>query len=179
MKPKLDLKVDTGVDPIILEMHSQNDRGAAIAGAVFLEEKLKEAIIKRWPPISNTVRDKLFTGYAPLATFSAKIAIAYAMGVLNVHSKSDCEKIRLLRNNAAHIGTPFLFSMPENRKHLSELRCTDAMPLDEQSDDTYRNLFTTTIKVLTAYLMFQEHWKHKFGFNAVMPDFLGTSGKTA
>jgi hypothetical protein len=72
-----DLKKISGVDPItkasgmapvIAEMHSQNERGAAITGGIFLEDRLRLAIERQWPPISNTMRDKLFTGFGPLAS---------------------------------------------------------------------------------------------------------------
>ena len=159
------------IDPIIREMHDQNERGAAIIGGVFLEDKLRVFIELRWPPISNTVRNRLFTGYGPLSSFSAKIAIAHAMGVLNTKSKSDCDKIRLIRNDAAHIGTPFSFSAPENLKHLSAIHCIrDQSLFDSRSPNRARNQFTSAVKSFFFYLWIQEIFKKRFGYDTVVPD---------
>jgi DNA-binding MltR family transcriptional regulator len=158
------------LDPIIHEMHSQNERGCAITGGVFLEEKLKEAIEKQWPKISKTLRNELFTGFGPLATFSAKIKLAKAMGVLSVSAKADCDKIRLIRNEAAHIGTPFSFNDAKIAKRIDTIECMRQFPPDIASDSDRRNRFTAAIKYLTSYLFLQVEWKRRFGHKTVMPD---------
>ncbi|MBM3732315.1 MAG: hypothetical protein FJW24_02425 [Acidimicrobiia bacterium] len=160
------------INPVIAEMHAQNDRGAAVCGGAFLEEKLQEAIEEQWPPISNTVRDRLFTGFGPLASFSAKIAIAHAIGMVDTITKSDCDKIRLIRNAAAHIGTPFSFESSEIRKILSEIALLRYMPPDQDKTSTHeRNQFTGAVKCLSAYLWLQAKAKKKFGHHTVMPGF--------
>lgn len=166
-----------GIHPVILEMHAQNDRGAAITGGIYLEQRLREAIEQRWPPVSNTTRDRLFSGYGPLATFSAKINIAGAMGVLNTHAKSDSDKIRLIRNLAAHIGTPFSFDDPKVSTLVDAIHCLRIFPIDEASDNERRNKFTAAVKYTVMYLFFQDDWKKRFGHNAVMPDFGNTESK--
>ncbi len=150
------------LDPIIREMHDQNERGAAITGGVFLEDSLRGFIELRWPPISNTVRNRLFTGYGPLSSFSAKIAIAHAMGILDTKIKSDCDKIRLIRNDAAHIGTPFSFDAPENLRHLSAIHCIrDLSVFDDPSSRNARNQFMSAVKSIYFRLWTQESFKKR------------------
>lgn len=162
------------INPIITEMHTQNDRGAAICGCAFLEEKLREAIEERWPPISNAVRERLFKGFGSLSSFSAKITLAHAMGVLATSAKSDFNKARLIRNDAAHIGTPFSFETPQTKKRVGELvAMIHGMPPDKFPGNTERNLFTGSVKMMSAYLWMQNRWKEKLGPNAVMPYFDG------
>lgn len=161
-----------GLNPIIAEMHSQSDRGAAICGGAFVEQHLQDAIEKMWPPISNTVRERLFTGFGPLSSFSAKIALGQAMGVLAPTAKGDIDKIRLIRNDAAHVGMPFSFDSPENRKRLSEIVMLRYFP---DIGHTYhaspeRNKFSGAVNLAVMYLwMNVSMWKLKFGHHAVMP----------
>lgn len=158
--------------PIIRELHMQNDRGAAIIAGVFLSDKLQEAIIEQWPPISATNRDKLFGGYGPLGSFSARIDIAAAMGVLNTHSKADFHKMRQIRNMAAHAGEPFSFDGERETVLISKIECMKHMPSDEEATASIaRNLFTGAAKILSTYLFFQAHFKRRFGHLMVMPDY--------
>lgn len=165
-----------GISPIILEMHDQSDRGAAICGAVFLENKLEAAIVDQWPDMSNRVHVRLFSG-GPLSSFSAKISLAHAMGVVCTEVKSDMDKIRKIRNSAAHAGVPFSFSSLATGQILNELQCLQGMPLDEDEKSLERNQFTSAVKFLAMYLFFQKEWKKKFGHLEVMPLAPGTAAK--
>lgn len=167
-----DADIEPDIDPIIAEMHSQNDRGVAICGGAFLEEKLQEAIEERWLPICNTLRDRLFKGFGPLSSFSAKITLAQAMGILTHSAKSDFDKIRQIRNHAAHVGTPFSFNAAEIQKRLGELNALNSrMPMDQHSDSQERNQFTGSIKLMASYLWFQNRFKTDYGHDKVLPYF--------
>lgn len=166
------------LDPVIREMHMQNDRGAAIIAGVFLGEKLQAAIIEQWPPLSATSSNRLFEGYGPLNSFRARIDVAAAMGVLNVHSRSDFHKVRSLRNLAAHAGAPFSFDGELESKMIDEIECMKHMPPDEEKIvSEARNKFTGAVKMLLMYLFFQAHFKKRFGHLMVMPDFSGRAAK--
>jgi len=158
------------LNPVIGEMTEQNDRGAAITGGVFLEENLKKAIELEWPPVSKTVRDKIFGGYGPLATFSSKILIANAMGVLDSQSRADCDKIRLIRNLAAHTGVPFSFDNPNVEKLINEIECVRRGPIDNSSESHRRNLFTSAVfNLVLCYLPFQHHLRNVSPPRAAIP----------
>ena len=63
----------------------ESDRGCVILGAAWLNtalEQLLRAICRTAPEDTKASVDPLFQGYAPLATFSAKIQLAFALGVL-------------------------------------------------------------------------------------------------
>ena len=59
--------------PIFHEIDNQSDRAAAVVAGSFVERALQIAIEAEWHIPSNTVRDRIFTGNGPLATFSGKI----------------------------------------------------------------------------------------------------------
>jgi hypothetical protein len=75
----------------------------ALVSSAFLEGQLRDAILTRFRPnLSNRMREKLSTGYGPLASFSAKIDFAFAMGLIEEIPKQDFHAIREIRNAFAH-----------------------------------------------------------------------------
>src|SRR4051794_40655131 len=94
---------------ILAESMLQNERGAAITGAALLEHLLARAIEAKWPPISNGIRADIFEKDGPLATFSAKILVGYAMGLYGPDLKSDLDRVRRVRNLFAHTMHPVTF----------------------------------------------------------------------
>jgi DNA-binding MltR family transcriptional regulator len=96
---------------VIKELEGQSDRGVAIVGAAYLEERLAEAIRSRFvSSASSQVTKKLFEGYGPLTTLNAKIDIAHSLGLLGIHSLQDAHSIRKIRNEFAHTADPLGFN---------------------------------------------------------------------
>jgi hypothetical protein len=78
-----------------------DDRSAAILAGAYLEDRLTSAIKVRL--ISDAeVHGKIFKGYGPLATFSAKIDLAYLMRILDRNTRDGFHTIREIRNRFAH-----------------------------------------------------------------------------
>jgi DNA-binding MltR family transcriptional regulator len=61
---------------------------------------LEEYIAKRL--VDDKAVAKLFEGFGPLSTFSAKIEFAFALGLLPKHVHTDLRTIRKVRNLFAH-----------------------------------------------------------------------------
>ena len=80
--------------------HKESDRGAAILAGSFLEHYL--GLYLRSLTVDDKIAGKLFDGMGPLATFSQRIAIAYAFGFIDKRQHSDLELIRKIRNYFAH-----------------------------------------------------------------------------
>jgi hypothetical protein len=104
---------DEEVGSIFFEMGEDGARGSILAGTSFLEDVLKGAIMHRFGHLNAKELKDLFDGTAPLSTFSAKIKIAYAMGVIGKLTRHDLEKMRELRNAAAHSARHITFKIPE------------------------------------------------------------------
>jgi DNA-binding MltR family transcriptional regulator len=77
-------------------------------------------------PLSADVRERLFVGSAPLATCSAKICIAYALGLIGRKTKHDLETINEVRNAFAHAAQSITFRNKQIRARMSGLH---AMPV--------------------------------------------------
>lgn len=65
----------------------ESDRSSAILAASFLEEILEKAIKSFL--IEDQFADTLFRGHSPLSTFSAKIDVAYALGLITKDMKKQ------------------------------------------------------------------------------------------
>lgn len=82
----------------------ETDRGAIILATTALEDELQRALIAVFQPLNSTEKDELFGFEAPLRSFSAKIRLAYALGILDKPRKRIAEVVRVMRNTCAHAG---------------------------------------------------------------------------
>src|ERR1700730_5834035 len=55
---------------VLVEIRTQNDRGAAITAGATVENALRLAIEARWPPMSDKARKCIFGDSGPLGSFS-------------------------------------------------------------------------------------------------------------
>jgi DNA-binding MltR family transcriptional regulator len=108
---------------IINELEAESDRGCILVAASalddFLEELLKIALVADPHSVKHAVIP-LFEGMGPLSTFSAKIKLAYALGLINKTDFTDLEKIRRIRNIASHEYSAMTFESQE----IVEICCT-------------------------------------------------------
>jgi hypothetical protein len=97
---------DAHKDRAIRAIHRETDRGAAIVSAAFLESRLelaiKETLRNHTLKKGATLFDRLFKGYGPLATFGAKIDLAFALEIATEDDYHDLHIIRDVRNDFAH-----------------------------------------------------------------------------
>src|SRR5690242_1015626 len=86
------------------------DAGRAILTAARLDNLLQQLLLHAMPPMSNTLARDLFDNRGPLATFSAKIDVARAMGLIDAPTQRDLRAIKGLRNFFAHAERPIHFT---------------------------------------------------------------------
>ncbi len=80
----------------------ESDRGCALFAAAFLDQALLEYLTNRLVASKGKTRDSFYNGTGPLATFSARINMAYFLGGISAPTKSDLNIIRKIRNEFAH-----------------------------------------------------------------------------
>lgn len=115
----------------------ESDRGCAIFGAAILEgdlEVLLRTFCRNDEASIKQVVDPLFQTYAPLATFSAKIQVAFALRLITRELKQKLEVIRRLRNDCAHEPGPLTFDSPGCNDRL-RLLIADGKPPVPTADD--------------------------------------------
>jgi hypothetical protein len=83
------------------EIENSSDRAAAVLGAAFIDDRLTEAIKARFHQ-DKKVLERLFGHAGALSTFSAKIDVAFSIGMLSKEAIEDLHVIRKVRNEFAH-----------------------------------------------------------------------------
>jgi len=122
--------IDEGTLSYFRSLFKESDRGAVLISATRLEEKLEllhRACITQKVPDSKKVLEELFRPYAPLSSFSAKIQLAYAYGLIDADDYSDLSIIRRIRNDAAHTSVEFSFEPQEVSQKITHLKAPARM----------------------------------------------------
>jgi len=102
----------------------ESDRGCVILGAALLADALEDLLrscCRDEPKDIKATIDPLFEGYAPLSTFSARIQLAFALGILPCQLRDKIELVRRLRNDSAHEWGPIDFEDPKCASRLELL----------------------------------------------------------
>lgn len=134
------MAVPTEKDKLVAQaLVIESDRGCVILSAALLDEALEEllrSVCREIPQDIKATVDPLFQGYAPLATFSAKIQLSFALGILPRALRDKIEIIRRLRNDFAHEWGPIDFKDPRcaNRLDLLLIRSPGDDKEDEQEE---------------------------------------------
>jgi hypothetical protein len=110
--------------PFVLALIDESDRGCAIVGASFVEDRLEallRAVCRSDEESITQAVDPLFDSYGPFATFSGKIQAAFALRLIDRRLKGQLDLIRRMRNNFAHDQGPLSFEVGPCRDRLRAL----------------------------------------------------------
>ena len=83
------------------EFSTESDRAAVILGAAKLDLALRELLVKKFLP-NPSGQDDLFDTDKPISTFSARINVAYRLGLIDKQFAYSLHLIRRIRNDFAH-----------------------------------------------------------------------------
>jgi hypothetical protein len=103
-----------------MSLETETDRGVALVCAAYIEDQLKVLLERQFANVPKVI-GKLFDAVGPLGTFSAKIDIALASGVISDKSHRGLHIIRKIRNKFAHYHLPRSFEETEIAAQCSEL----------------------------------------------------------
>jgi DNA-binding MltR family transcriptional regulator len=98
----------------------ESDRGCALMAAAYLESELGQ-LLRRYLVNDETVAGNLLTGTGGLATFSARIDLAYLLGLVSPNGRRDLHLIRKIRNDFAHSPANIAFDHPPIAARCREL----------------------------------------------------------
>ncbi len=127
----IEIKSSALVSDMLLK---ESDRGCAIFGAAILHDDLEELLRSYFRDDEKSVKsvvNPLFEGYAPLATFSSRIQIAFALRLITGDLRYRLDIIRRLRNDFAHQSGPINF---DDAKCCDRLRIliAEGKPLEKK-----------------------------------------------
>lgn len=99
----------------VSDLVSESDRGAVILAATTIEDMLEWACIARLPGLHSDLaaREPIFGVNGSAASFSNKIHLAYALGVIDRKARTEIDLIREMRNACAHARKPISFTLPQ------------------------------------------------------------------
>ena len=121
------LTAEETIQAFLNEISTQSDRGAAIVAASVLDALLQKLILERLIPLGRERQEALFEGpNKPLSTFSSKIEILFALGILANHQRQVLHGIRDIRNQFAHRIEALTFADPEVEAILNRLASSGA-----------------------------------------------------
>lgn len=83
------------------EFSGESDRAAVILGAAKLDLSLRELLVGRLLPNASG-QDELFDTDKPISTFSARINVAYRLGLIDKQFSNLLHLVRRIRNDFAH-----------------------------------------------------------------------------
>ena len=95
--------------------------GAALVGVAIVDQQLEDALLLKMRALNRELRDRLFTGYGPLSSLSAKIDVAFALQLLDSISYDRVTTARRIRNLFAHGDEWLSFESAEIAAMLSKL----------------------------------------------------------
>jgi hypothetical protein len=106
---------DEDISAAVVDLSEESDRGALMLAATGTEDMLEFEILKHMPTllVDEAARKQMFEQDGPIATFSRKIAIAYALGILDKEYRAKADLIREIRNACAHSRKPISLKIPE------------------------------------------------------------------
>jgi mannitol operon repressor len=92
------------------EMNTGTDRACALVGAAAIDSLLKELIVGQFRDTTDAMIEKIFfKPNAVLGTFSSKVDLCHALGLLNDDEVRQIASIRRIRNAFAHAVTALNF----------------------------------------------------------------------
>jgi hypothetical protein len=99
---------DQDVEESVSDLSNESDRGAIILASTGIEDTLEHAILNRLPGLEKDepTRKRMFEQDGQIATFSKKLEMAYALGIIDNEYRKKIDIIREIRNACAHSRKP-------------------------------------------------------------------------
>src|SRR6202171_251112 len=119
----------------IRALQSRTHAEIGLVGAAIIEEQLLRALLTKMRPLSGEMRKRLFDGYGPLSSFSAKIDLSYALQIINKDQYDDLTVIRRIRNQFAHAMPLVNFDSPQIRAHFKSFNTV------QEGETDYRAIY--------------------------------------
>lgn len=126
---------------MLVEIVGQTDRAAAIVAFAYLDEMLTEAVqshLHDFKHKGENIRQTLFKGAGPLATFSARRRLAYLLGLFGPKTYADLGRLAQIRNEFAHTRSVRTFKS-QRIKNLCGALTT---PIFDEFEPRFENLLS-------------------------------------
>ena len=106
-------------------LRGESDRGCALVAAAELDNSLAKAIKTRFVG-REVVKDEMLKQSGVVGAFSARIDLAYLLGIISENEHRDLHLIRKIRNDFGHVAVALSFETQSIRSRCEELRTVPA-----------------------------------------------------
>lgn len=101
-------------------LSKETDRGCALFASSYIDKALSDLLYSALA-YDKKIENDLFEGNAPLATFSARIKMAFYLGKISKVERQDLDLIRKIRNEFAHNADAIDFNKERIKNQCREL----------------------------------------------------------
>jgi hypothetical protein len=108
-------------EKVIGRFKAMDDRTCAIVMGAMLDHSLERLLLLHMKPLSSDQRDRLFFGFGPLGSFSAKIRVAAAFCIIGEKTARDLETLNDIRNVFGHAAQGITFRNRAIRERLDQM----------------------------------------------------------
>jgi DNA-binding MltR family transcriptional regulator len=129
------------------ELEKESDRGCALVAAAYLENEIAALLSQSFVEMNKSMRKELFDFNGPIGTFSAKIKLAYAMGLISAEVRNALDRIRGIRNKFAHLQHPLNFEDAAIAQQIDAL-----MPSCNVKTSTRKDSFIVKVQAVSAVI---------------------------
>jgi hypothetical protein len=154
---------------LIADHSAESDRGAIILVATTVEDILEIQITEKLPVLKGdeAARKKMFEHDGLISSFSKKIEMAYAMGIIDSDYRKKIDLVREIRNACAHSRFPLSMEKKELRDASKALMADMWGDLKDHNPITLRNAFIAKCTFIGHYILtgekiegFQAQYEH-------------------
>jgi hypothetical protein len=134
------------------DQKEQGDRALVIMSGALVDWNLEAAISSRLAPREESEDKELFQQNGPLATMSARIKVAYALGVIDSGFRDELDHVREIRNAFAHTLTSISFTTSEVINVCNRLWIADRLAPNDENFTDARKRYTLSVGVISIVL---------------------------
>ncbi len=157
------------------EFQKETDRGAALVGAALIDSRIERLLLSHFAD-ERIAQDLLNGGNAPLGSFSARLKMAYGLGLITELEYKECDTIRKIRNEFAHQVHGLTFLAPKLTDLTNNLRANT--PNGERFKGNPRQLFINSVIMVSLSFWYRPEYatevraKRRDWSYALVPDQL-------
>lgn len=129
-------------------LSSETDRGCALMAAAYLDDQLQELLLQSFVD-DDATSTRFFHPNGPLGSFSARIDLAFLLGLISKQALRDLHLIRKIRNEFGHNHRPMSFSAEAVTGRCRELLHTPLL-----SSEPARRRFENAVLGVLAVIHF-------------------------
>jgi DNA-binding MltR family transcriptional regulator len=129
------------------ELEKESDRGCALVAAAYLENQITELLEGFFIQQSKKASGSLFDFNGPVGTFSSKIKMCLALGLIPKEISNALDLVRKIRNEFAHLHEPLRFDTESMARRVVSL-----LPEISVENTIAREAFISKIQSMAATL---------------------------